>query len=103
MEFGYEDEASTSVPPRCTSALGPTPTHTVPATAASAVGCPSRRTVAVIALRCRSILEMLPEYWLATHTDPSEMASADGPLPTGIVAATVPVPGLILETVESRL
>ena len=50
-----------------------------------------------------SIRETVPEYWLATHTDPAPAASAAGPLPTGIVAVAVRVAGSTRETVASRL
>jgi hypothetical protein len=49
-------------------------------------------------LRRRSIRETLPEYSLAAHTAPPPIASADGPLPTGIVAVTDTATGSILDT-----
>jgi len=45
----------------------------------------------------------VPEYWLATHTDPAPTVSASGPLPTGIGAPVVSVLGSTRETVASRL
>ena len=39
-------------------------------------------------LRRGSMRETVPEYVLATQTEPPATAIADGPLPTGIVATT---------------
>ena len=70
---------------------------------ASEVGAPPTFTLAVTWSRRGSIRDPVPEYWLATHTDPAPTARAAGPLPTGIRARTVSVPGSTRETVESRL
>ena len=50
---------------------------------------PPTSTVATTSWRRGLMREMLLEYLFATHTDPVSVATADGPLPTGIVARTV--------------
>ena len=47
--------------------------------------------------------ETVFEYWFATQTEPPAIVTAVGTLPTGIVAMTEPLAGLILETVESSV
>jgi hypothetical protein len=76
-----------SVPPRWASELGPEPIQSVPPTAATAAGCPPVASCTT-AFDRGSIRETAPAYRFATQTDPFETAIPEGPLPTGMVAAT---------------
>ena len=70
--------------------LAATPTHSLPPVRRSATSAYRRRRRSpTTASRRGSIRETLPEYWFATHTDPPAATTADGPLPTGIVARHV--------------